>query len=298
MHATKKPVYDPSTSLEPAPTAIPARRRRPVPSVMAPVLAAAAQDVTSPTPPVSTNPAVPSNGAASAAATPTPTQPLPIGVVPVVSSPTPLPLPVVGSPVGTSALPGVVSPPPDDDIPSVPTDFVPPNYHDFLGFHPSSRELDAAAQAIVDLQRFSDYVTVLGSAAPPAAALAAALTLGTEWRSMRNATQAWDEYARAQDAKAWKNALTLVDELKPLFLNAVVKNARLASQYPGLTQMFDAQKASARQGIATRKKNAKAKADAAAPAAQAAGTAAQSADAAVTTAAASTTTGKTITVHA
>jgi hypothetical protein len=155
----------------------------------------------------------------------------------------------------------------------VPAGFVPPDYRDFLGFRPTSRELGAAGAAIADLQRFSDYLTVLGSAAPPAASIAAALSLGTEWRAMRDTTESWDEYARAQDAMAWKNALTLLDELKPLFLNAVAKSAVLASQYPGLTQLFDAQRAPAKQAVATRKRNAKARADTAATAAQAAGTA-------------------------
>jgi hypothetical protein len=64
--------------------------------------------------------------------------------------------------------------------------------------------------------------------------------------------------SKAQDGTACKNALTLVDELKPLFLNAVAKNAALAQQYLGLAQRFDAQNAPAKQAVATRKKSAKA----------------------------------------
>ena len=292
MHTTKKTV----TSTEPAPIAIKTTRRKLTPSVMTPYLAAVAQDVTSPAPQVSVTPTVSSNGTASATATPTPAQSIATGAVPVVTSPTTASSPVVAAPVGASTLPGVVSSPPAADIPSVPAGFVAPNYRDFLGFHPSSRELGAASMAITDLQRFSDYLTVLGSAAPPAAAIAAALTLGTEWRAMRDSTESWDQYARAQDAMAWKNALTLVDELKPLFLNAVAKNATLASQYPGLTQMFDAQKAPAKQAVATRKRNAKAKADTAATAAQAAAAAAPAAVPAATTAAAPAAATKTVTV--
>ena len=55
-----------------------------------------------------------------------------------------------------------------------------------------------------------------------------------------------------------------------MFLGAVAKDPALAQQYPGLMQMFDAPKAVAKQAVATRKKNAKAKADTAASAAQAA----------------------------
>lgn len=298
MHTSKKTADSSAVSTEPAPLVHKTKRRVLTPSVMAPFLAAAVQDVTPPAPQVSVTPTVPSSGTASATAPLTGVQSIATGAVPVVTSPTTASSPVVAAPAGASTLPGVVSPPPDGDIPSVPAGFVVPNYRDFLGFRPSSRELGAASAVIADLQRFSDYPTVLGSAAPPAAAIAAALTLGTEWRAMRDTTESWDEYAKAQDAMAWKNALTLLDELKPLFLNAVAKNATLAQQYLGLAQMFDAQRAPARQAAVTKKRNAKAKADTAAPAAQAAAAAAPSAVPVATAAAAPATAGKTITVGA
>jgi hypothetical protein len=179
------------------------------------------------------------------------------------------------------------------DIPSPPAGFIAPSWRDFLGYRPTSREIAAATTAIADLGSFDDYVAVLGSAVPAAASIATALQLGVGWRGMRDSTATWDVYAKAQDSMAWKNALTLLDELKPVFLGAVAKNPALATKYAGLMQMFDAPKVVAELATATKKKNAKAKAAATAAQAAAAPAAAPAA-----TAETQATTGKTVTVNA
>ena len=246
---------------------------------------------------ISVTSTVPGAGTASATATPTPAQSIATGTVPVVSSPTTDTSPVkltAPVPVAVAAPPNAMSPPPDVVIPSPPVGFMAPSWRDFLGYRPTSREIAAATTAIADLGNFDDYVAVLGSAVPTAASIASALQLGVSWRGMRDSTATWDVYAKAQDSMAWKNALTLLDELKPVFLGAVAKNPALATKYAGLMQMFDAPKVVAEQATATKKKNAKAKAvpplrrkrqrrPAAVPA---------------TTAEAPATTGKTVTVNA
>ena len=163
-----------------------------------------------------------------------------------------------------------MNPPPEQDIPSPPAGFMAPDPRDFLGYRPRSREIAAASTVVADLGSADDWVATFGSTVPSAATLATALSLGLEWGEMRSATAAWDVYAKAEYSMAWKSALLLLDQLKPVFLGAVAKDPALAQQYPGLMQMFDAPKAVAKQAVATRKKNAKAKADTAAPAAQAA----------------------------
>ncbi len=296
MHTTKKSTPISSNPTDPAPVVRKTKRRVVTPSVVTPYLAAVAQDVTSPTPMVSVTPTVPSSGTASRAATPTPAQSIATGTLPVVTTPTTgtspftLTAPV---PVAVAAPPNAVSPPPDVDIPSPPPGFMAPSWRDFLGYRPTSREIAAATTAIADLGSFDDYVEVVGSAVPMAACIVRALQLGVGWRGMRDSTATWDVYARAQDSMAWKNALTLLDKLKPVFLGAVAKNAALATKYAGLMQMFDAPKVVAELATATKKKNAKARAAAAAPAAQAAGVAAPAA-----TAEAPATAGKTVTVNA
>ena len=111
------------------------------------------------------------------------------------------------------------------------------------------------------------------------------------WRPLRQPAEAWDAYVKSQYGMAWKNALTLLDQVKPLFLMAVAKDSRLASKYQGLAEMFDAPKEVAKLANATKKKNAKTRA--AATAAQAA--AATSVESAAT---APATTPKSVTVNA
>ncbi len=290
MHTTKKSTPVSTNPTEPAPVVRKKKRCVLTPSVMTPYLAAVAQDVTSPTPMVSVTPTVPSSGTASRAATPTPSQSIATGTLPVVTSPTTGTSPVTLTapvPVAVAAPPNAVSPPPDVDIPSPPVGFMAPSWRDFLGYRPSSREIAAASTVVANLGSADNWVATFGSAVPSAASLATALSLGLEWGEMRSATAAWDVYAKAEYSMAWKSALLLLDQLKPVFFGAIAKDPALASQYPGLMQMFDAPKAVAKQAVATKKKNAKAKAVAAAPAAQAAAAAAPAATA-----------GKTVTVNA
>jgi hypothetical protein len=151
----------------------------------------------------------------------------------------------------------------------VPAGWVAPGSSAYLGYIPSSRELAAATTAIADLTRFRDYAAVLGSAAPDTAAVASAISAGLQWREMLPAAAAWDAYVRAQNGMAWRAALTLLSELKPLFRAAAAKDLGLLAQYPGLAAMLDAPKVVARQSAATRKKRTKAKQEEAAATGQA-----------------------------
>jgi hypothetical protein len=276
MHTTKTATHAASTPTAHEPDAPKAERRLRAPSVTTPLIAAAIQDVTSPAPSVSATPTVSTKGTACATATPTVAQSssTTIGAVPVVTSAT-----TQTSPVEAPPAPNVVGLPPAVTMPTRPAGFVAPSPRVYQGFHPSSSEVEAASTAVVELTGFANYGSVFGPLAPTAAAVANALNLAVQWRNMRDSTESWDAYVRAEDGLAWKNALTLADELKPLFLIAVSKNSALAQQYPGLAQLFGAPKQVAKQGLATKKKNAKtsaAKAAAAAPAA-AAGAAVQAA---------------------
>ena len=158
----------------------------------------------------------------------------------------------------TTVAPVAVNPPPVVTIPTPPANFIAPEMTQFRGCHPSKNELASAGQAITDLGRFADYSTVLGASAPPVSSVVSALSTGLGWRALRDPTETWDTYVRAQDAMAWKAAITLLDDVKALFLIAVSKSSSLATKYPGLAQMFDAPKASARKATSTKKRNAKA----------------------------------------
>jgi type VI secretion system secreted protein VgrG len=277
MATTRKTKPKSAVCTEPTPVAIQTKRRKLTPSVTTPYLAAVVQDVTSPAPQVSVTPTVSPTGTASATATPSATQspPTTFGAVPTVTTTTTAAAPVAAPtlvPVGSTALtaspptPNVVYPPPSVVIPTPPAGYVAPNPLDYRGYHPSAREVSAASTAVANLATFADYGEVFGPLAPPASTVADALNLAVQWRNTRESTDTWNAYVHAEDGLAWKNALTLADKLKPVFLIAVSNNPSLATQYAGLAELFDAPKVAAKQATVTRKKNAKTRATTAASA--------------------------------
>jgi len=174
------------------------------------------------------------------------------GVVPHIAALSPL-----STVANRAAPPNIASPVPNALIPAPPAGFVPDAARDFLGYRPSSRMLSAATTALANLRTFATYGQVFGSAAPDADVVLGALDLAIQWRAMRDLTATWDLYVRTQDGLAWKAALTILDQLKPLFLNASATNPALATQYAGLTSFFEAPKVAAKQGLATKAKKAK-----------------------------------------
>jgi len=200
----------------------------------------------------------------------------PSGESPNADAPPPTPDASTGAAPATTTAPAVaagIAMPPDVTIPEPPANFVAPKLTEFRGYHPTQNQVSKGPQAIVDLGHFVDYETVLGTSAPPIHALVEALQAALAWRALRDPTEAWDTYVRAQDGSAWMAALTLLDQMKPLFLIAVARNPALGGQYPGLAAIFGAAKRSAKLGQTTRKNNAKAKAAAVAASARAAATA-------------------------
>jgi len=162
-------------------------------------------------------------------------------------------------------------PPPPDTVPSPPYGFLVPDMTGFRGWYPSRAELLAVQGAIDDLTSFADYSTVLGSSAPAPGGIVDALDDGLCWRTLRERTEAWDAYVRTRDGMAWRQAFTLLDDLKPLFTLAVAKKPDLAKRYPSLHALFSAPTVAAATSQKTRKKNTKAaeERDRAAPAASA-----------------------------
>lgn len=158
------------------------------------------------------------------------------------------------------ALPRIFGQPPSATCPSPPAGFIAPNSRHYRGFHPTTSELRAASLAIADLGRLGNLTALLGPAAPSSTAVAAALDLALKWRAAREASSAWDAYVRAQDGMAWKDALTLVDQLKPLFHIAAARSRDVANRYPGIAELCDAANLVAKRSLATRQKRAKEKA--------------------------------------
>jgi hypothetical protein len=201
-------------------------------------------------------------------------------VTPPVATSIPIPTPSGDTPAATtgtipSAASTMVGAAPTVNAPAVPAGFVPPApKRGRRGYMPNQSELEALPGLVADLGNFANYATVLGSSAPEASAVQGAVSAGIEWRNARTLAEAWDGYVRAKDALAWKAAGTLLDELKPLFVHAAVKDVTLPAKYPALAAFVTVAKEQAEEAVVTRKKNAQTKAAAASAAATAAAAAA------------------------
>jgi hypothetical protein len=149
----------------------------------------------------------------------------------------------------------LTSPPPAANIPEVPSGYVAPAGNIFRGIIPLKTELGVVPAAVKELGEFTDYATVLGTTAPPAAQLAEALDIGGQWSSMRNLTDAWDGYCRFEEGVAWRSIRGMMERLKPTWALAVTADPTLAVRYPNLASLLAAKQQNAKQGAATRALN-------------------------------------------
>jgi hypothetical protein len=226
---------------------------------------------------------------ATHAATPAPTASasatLPVTKIPAVivaptsnANATPLPSAATSTPTAASsyalAAKAGADSPPKVTLPSVPTDFTEPMMRTFRGLYPNKIELAEMPDAEAELRGFPDYASIMGSATTPAEDFANALELGRAWRKLRDESAAWDTYVKAQDAKAWKTAMAMLDDVRPIFQRAAQKNTALVLVYPALTALFDGTKMMAKASASARAAKAKSDAAAAATAAKAASDAA------------------------
>jgi len=171
--------------------------------------------------------------------------------------------------VPTSRVPHTSHGLPERTTPVPPEGFVPPDARDMLGSHPRLAEVAHAAAVVEELRSFSDYDATFGVTVPPSQRIAELLDVARKWRMHRDEAAAWNTYVRAQDALAWKQALDLLDELKPAYKLAVGQKPALATTYPRLATFFDTHKNIAERASVTKKTKKKEKAAEAAAQAQA-----------------------------
>jgi hypothetical protein len=161
--------------------------------------------------------------------------------------PVPAPAPSGGSSAGSSTD-QPVSPPPPVTLPPIPNGFVPVNAADLRGYRPMASEIAALPDAIVELQGFSDYLTLFGITAPPLDELVQRLSIAGQWTSVLSQTLGWSKYVKSQEGMAWKDALEFTEKLKAPFQLATAANPALLSQYPALARLLGASKAAALRG--------------------------------------------------
>jgi hypothetical protein len=192
--------------------------------------------------------------------------------------------------------PDVADEPPTLTLPPVPGDFSPVAMSSFRGHYPNKLELSAMPKAMGDLGRFVNYAALLGGAAPAASAVVATVDRALDWREIRDSMEAFSAYVKAEDGIAWKSAMNMLDEVRPLFAFAASKDPSLITAYPWLAQLLAASKAPALKAVASRMK--KAKSDAATAAATATAVAVAAATAEATAKAPTPATPKSVTVNA
>jgi hypothetical protein len=172
-----------------------------------------------------------------------------------------------------------VAAPPAVTLPSVPSGFVPANPADFRGYRPMASEIAAIPDAVDELQAFADYSAVFGITAPPASQLAGLLAVAAQWTSVLSDTTAWLAYVKSEEGMAWKDALLLVEKMKPAFQLASAANPALLTGYPALARLLGASQLVAKRALATKKRTKAAAATAAASEGTAAAQATQGAGA-------------------
>jgi hypothetical protein len=108
----------------------------------------------------------------------------------------------------------------------------------------------------LELAQFNDYEAVFGRTAPPVAGITQALEAASQWTALLADSSEWLGYVKSQEGMAWKDTLTLVDNLKAPFELASTHDPSLLSRYPSLARLLGAAKVIAKRGAATRKRNA------------------------------------------
>jgi hypothetical protein len=165
----------------------------------------------------------------------------------------------ISAPTGNGATIFVKLPPAAANIPAPPKGFIPTNGNDYRGILPRKAEIVVMADAVSEIERFTEFSQIFGRTVPSQAAVTQVLTAAEQWSSMRNAATLWDLYCRTQEGLSWQAARTLLASMKTAFSLASTIDDTLATQNPSLVALFDAPKTIALRGAVTRKANREAK---------------------------------------
>ena len=168
-------------------------------------------------------------------------------------------IPSAATQPGRSAASLEYNGPPQVIVPRVPTFFISTGMREYFGFRATQDEVASAGRAIKDLEKIATDGNVLGIPATLPPPLAHALARALEWRKQRERAEALLTYAQEGDGRAWKVALTLLAEMKPLYEFAASKDGNFARKYPGLDAVMKAGKASSKKANKTKKQKKVAK---------------------------------------
>ncbi len=241
-----------STTVPSTTTAKPAKKKAKLPAVIdrAGVVEMPSPDTPDPSDGDTTATPAPS---ASDAASATASSSAPVSPPAAASAPAADPT-AIGTPPG--ALPALMSGPPSVTVPVPPSGFVPVRAIDLRGYRPMQSELASVPDAILELGQVPNWGPIFGITAPAATSVAQRLQVGAQWTALRAQSDSWSSYVNSQEGMAWKDALEVLNSLKPAFALATAASPSMLSAYPALTRLLGAQKVVAKRAVATRKKNA------------------------------------------
>lgn len=126
------------------------------------------------------------------------------------------------------------------------------------GVHPTVQQERDALDVAREVSTSKKYAADFTKRAPPAADLAAELTVAKAWSDELDAAEAWLAYVRAQRDVAWGQALATAKKLKLELDVAVAHDPSVATRYPQTKAFLDVWKVAAVRGAATRASKKKA----------------------------------------
>jgi hypothetical protein len=130
----------------------------------------------------------------------------------------------------------------------------------YAGDHPRVEEIQAAPDAVAELQASTTYGATFGPAAPEEAPFVVLLEDAVGWSNIRIALELYLTYAKSQEVVVWKGALTQMDQLRAAYALAVTHDPSVATEFPATARLLSVRAGIAKKAAATRARNAKAKA--------------------------------------
>ncbi len=153
---------------------------------------------------------------------------------------------------------GVADPVPVALAPVVPSGWVPKSPgRQFSGYRPAQPEIEQAPTVAAELRSSDAIAEQLGASAPSAAAIADALAFAASWSHVLANAEAWAAYVKAQEGKAWKHALTLLEPLRAPFAYASGRSNTLADALPSTARFLALPKERAKRAATTKRSKKK-----------------------------------------
>jgi hypothetical protein len=144
---------------------------------------------------------------------------------------------------------------PEDGAPAPPEGFIPsPKATKLRRKRPTQSQRAAAEKAAAELRGSSSFTALFGQHFVTAEALADALTECAGWNRHQDAAKSWHDYANDEASIAWDATLAVLDRVSEPFATFAAASPTLANELPTFAALLSGRSASAKRGVATRRK--------------------------------------------